>query len=292
MENSRLLHTADGATLSYRLFRGSSAQQPLIVLLHGMASNMTRWSEFSEHTKLKKHWDILQPDLRGHGESFWRGRLDMDIWCEDLRAILDAEGYRQAVLIGHSLGAQVSMQFAARYPTRIRGMVLIDPVFYQALCGKMRRLSLLRSSAKGLALLIRLLNFLGLRRKLIPSRDLQKMDAITRAHFLNVGKQQEMLDLYSSPWEDLKYFPTASFLQELTEIIRPLPLLTSVPAPILALLSSAMTYTDPIKTRELLATHPRTEIVALNAYHWPLTENPVQVREAIENWCERLRNLG
>ncbi len=289
MENSCLLHTADGATLSYRLFREPTASKPLIVLLHGMASNMTRWSEFLEHTKLKEHWDILRLDLRGHGESFWRGRLSMDRWCDDLRAILDAEGYDQAVLVGHSLGAQVAVQFAARHPTRIRGVVLIDPVFSQALRGKMRRFSLLRSPAQGFATLIRLLNFLGLRRKLIPNRDLRKLDEITRANFLNVGKQQEMLDLYSSPWEDLKYFPSSSFLQELIEIIRPLPSLTSIPAPILALLSSAMTYTDPVKTRQILAAHPRTEIVALNAYHWPLTESPLQVREAIESWCERLR---
>ncbi|MBI3545319.1 MAG: alpha/beta hydrolase [Gammaproteobacteria bacterium] len=289
MENYRTLKTTDGATLSYRLLRSSSVQKPLIVLLHGMASNMTRWSEFLEHTKLKQHWDILRLDLRGHGESFWRGRLHMQLWCEDLRAILDAEGYDQAVLIGHSLGAQVAVNFGARYPQRMRGLVLIDPVFYQALRGKMRRFGLLRSCARGFTALIRLLNFFGLRRRSIPNRDLQKLDALTRERFLDVGKQKEMLELYSSPWEDLKYFPTASFIHELMEIIRPLPSLATIPAPILALLSSAMTYTDPVRTREILAAHPRTTIVALNAYHWPLTESPVQVREAIEDWCEQLR---
>ena len=70
-----------------------------------MASNMTRWSEFIEQTALKENWDILCPDLRGHGRSFARAGLDMESWCQDLMALLDAEGCDRAVLIGHSLGA-------------------------------------------------------------------------------------------------------------------------------------------------------------------------------------------
>jgi esterase len=288
IDTPRSLHTADGATLGYRLCRESAAPRRLIVLLHGVASNMTRWSEFVEFTTLKQSWDILRLDLRGHGESFWRGRLSLETWCDDLRAILDAEGREQALLIGHSLGAQVAVQFAARFPARVRGLVLIDPVFHEALRGALRTASRLRVLLRLLIGAIRLLNALGLRRRHLPRRDLRRLDETTRTKLLNRGKQQEMIALYSSPWEDLKYFPTASFLQELLEIIRPLPPLAAIPAPILALLSSGVTYTDPTVTRRLLASHPRTEIVTIDAYHWPLTENPLAVREAIERWCGRL----
>jgi pimeloyl-ACP methyl ester carboxylesterase len=40
---------------------------------------MSRWSEFVEHTSLKQTWDLLRPDLRGHGESFPRGRLSLTL---------------------------------------------------------------------------------------------------------------------------------------------------------------------------------------------------------------------
>ncbi len=66
-----------------------------------------------------------------------------------------------------------------------------------------------------------------------------------------------MVELYSSPWEDLKFFPVGSYLQELLEMIRPLPELSRIPAPILALLSTGITYTDPQITRTLLAENPR-----------------------------------
>jgi len=287
MEIHRTLVTPDGAVLGYRLWRGGTAPRRLIVLLHGVASNMTRWSEFVEFTTLKQSWDILRLDLRGHGESFRRGTLDADRWCEDLRNILDAEKCAQALLVGHSLGAQVAVQFAARFPARVRGLVLIDPVFHQALRGGMRTASRLKPLIRLLIGSIRLLNALGLRRRHIPNRDLRQLDEATRAKLLNLGKQEEMVALYSSPWEDLKFFPTASFLQELLEMVRPLPQLASLPTPILALLSTGITYTDPSVTRRILSGHPDMTIVTIDAYHWPLTEKPQAVREAIERWCER-----
>ena len=284
----RTLPTADGIMLGYRLFRGAAAPRRLIVLLHGVASNLSRWSEFVEHTSLKQTWDLLRLDLRGHGESFTRGRLGLEIWCRDLRDVLDAEGYDQALLIGHSLGAQVAVQFAARYPARVRGLVLIDPIFHQALRGGMRALSRLRPAVSPLVGLIRLLNALGLYRRHLPTRDLRKLDEKTRQDLLAAGKQKEMIELYSSPWEDLKFFPLASFLQELIEIVRPLPALAEIKVPILALLSSGITYTDPGITQKMLAGNTQVQTVTVDAYHWPLTEKPQQVREAIEKWCEQL----
>lgn len=288
MEMFRTLSAADGATLGYRLFRGASSPRRLMVLLHGVASNMSRWSEFVEHTSLKETWDLLRLDLRGHGESFMRGRLSLKIWCRDLRDILDAEGCEQALLVGHSLGAQVAVQFAVLYPSRVRGLVLIDPIFHQALRGGMRVLSWFRPAASLLAALIRLLNRLGLYRRNLPSRDLRQLDEKTRRELLAPGKQNEMIELYSSPWEDLKYFPIASFMQEVIEITRPLPPLKTIEAPVLVLLSSGITYTSPEVTHRVLAECPQAQTVTIEAYHWPLTENPVLVRKTIEQWCEHL----
>ena len=288
MEVLRSLRTIDGTTLGYRLLREAATPRRLIVLIHGVASNMTRWSEFVEHTTLKQSWDIMRLDLRGHGESFTRGKLGMEYWCKDLRDILDAEGYDQAVIIGHSLGAQVAMQFTARYPARVRGLALIDPVFHQALRGSLRIMSLLRPAIESLVCLIRLLNMLGLRRRHIPGRDLRRLDEKTRESLLAAGKKQDMIELYSSPWEDLKFFPVAGFLQELLEITRPLPPLAQIKIPVLALLSSGVTYTSPDVTHRMLAECPQIQTETIDAHHWPLTESPEQVRSAIEQWCQRL----
>lgn len=100
----RNLRRPDGANLAYGITRGAAARL-LLVLIHGVASNMTRWSEFTEQTTLAQTWDLMRLDLRGHAGSLWRGRISMEIWCDDLAAILDAEGYDRAVVGGHCLGA-------------------------------------------------------------------------------------------------------------------------------------------------------------------------------------------
>lgn len=287
MDLVRTLQSPDGVALGYRLWRADGPARGLVVLLHGMASNRTRWSEFIENTILKQSWDILCPDLRGHGTSFTRGRLDMDTWCQDLSAVLEAEGYDQALIVGHSLGAQVAVHFAARHPANVSGLVLIDPLPHEALRGSMGMARRVRPLIQGLVAVLLFLNRLGLRRRRIPIRDLRQLDEQTRTSLLQTGRKQEMIALYSSPWVDLGYFPAASFLQELLEMIRPLPL-EQVKAPILALLSSGITYTDPEITRAVFSRHPLASTLSVDAYHWPLTESPEQVRAAIEQWCARI----
>ncbi|MFQ5938372.1 MAG: alpha/beta fold hydrolase [Acidiferrobacterales bacterium] len=289
MEVARSLTAQGDITIHYRLWRQNERRRPLIVLLHGMASNITRWSEFMEYTSLKNDWDMLRVDLRGHGESFYRGKLSAPIWCLDLVRILDAEGYSKALLIGHSLGAQIAMQFAHTYWQRASGLVLIDPVLGKASRGITLWAIRLRPLIRFLIFVIRTLNRLGLRRRLIGKRDLRALDQKMRATLLAAGKLEQMVREYSSPWPDLKHFPTASYLEEILEMVRPLPALAEINVPVLVVLSKGVTYTDPAITRELIAQFPRASTVVIDAYHWPLTERPVEVREAIEAWCVTIK---
>lgn len=288
MEEPCLHVMPDGTSLAYRLWRAAhNPTRRVLVLLHGVASNLTRWSEFVEHTRLKESWDLLRSDLRGHGGSFTRGRLGLEIWRDDLLELLDAERYERAVLVGHSLGAQVALHFAARYPERSAGLVLIDPLLRAALRGVAAWVPPLAPLLKTLVALIRALNLLGLRRRHIPSRDLRRLDELVRAQLLAAGRQEEFVARYTSAWEDLKYFPTAHYLQELIEVTRPVPPLAHLRLPVLALLSRGVTFTDPERMRQVLAALPNVELVDIDAYHWPLTERPAEVREAIEDWCAR-----
>lgn len=288
MEAPHLLKTDDGVTLHYRLWRPTEhgrERRPLLVLLHGMASNLTRWSEFVEHTTLKDQFDILRVDLRGHGESFTRQPIGMEIWSRDLAALLDAQGYERAIIVGHSLGANVALWFATLYPARVTALTLIDPVFTEALRGSPLWIHRCAPLLHALIAITRLLNRLGLRRKQIPNRDLRKLDEDARASLLGAGREQDFVKHYTSPLADIQYFSTAHYLKEFLEITRPIPRLQEIQAPVLALISRAVTFTDIETTRAVLTRCPHSQIATLTAYHWPLTERPVEVRRAIEDWC-------
>lgn len=88
---------------------------------------------------------------------------------------------------------------------------------------------------------------------------------------------------YVSPWHDLKHFPTASFLKEVIETLRPLPPLDDIEVPVL--LFQGETYADPVRTRRAIERFQDVTTVTIDAHHWPLTEKPVEVRERIEKWC-------
>src|SRR6185436_9271985 len=69
---------------------------------------------------------VLLFDKRGTGLSDPVKRLpSLDERMDDLRAVLDAAGSRQAVLLGFSEGGALCMLFAAAYPDRVRGLVLV-----------------------------------------------------------------------------------------------------------------------------------------------------------------------
>jgi esterase len=140
-----------------------STQTP-IVFLHGLASNRTRWNEFIRETSLSTSRDLIAVDLRGHGESITRRAFSLEVWSDDLAAVLDAEQREDTLLIGHSLGAQAALHFALAHPNRVAGLVLIDPIFREAVAPAKRNYVRFGPLFQFAARAIRMLNRLGIHR--------------------------------------------------------------------------------------------------------------------------------
>ncbi|MBZ0126726.1 MAG: alpha/beta hydrolase [Rhodocyclaceae bacterium] len=273
----------DGAAIAYRLRRPGAPRRTL-VLLHGLASNLTRWSEFVATTRLAESWDILRLDLRGHGGSLWRGRIGIDAWCADLAGLLQAEGVPQAVLVGHCLGANAAMHFAHRSPGTVAGLVLIEPMFRQALRGPLARVAALRPLLAVLAPVLRGMAALGLHRRHLEQLDLAALDREARAAMLRAGgtfPEQR----YASPWQDLRSLPVSAYCQDLLAVTAPLPALPMLQVPVLAILSTGAAFSDPQLTAHLLSPLPDCRTVRFEARHWIPTEQPEAMRDAIEAWC-------
>ncbi len=286
-EQAQLLARPDGVRIAYRR---SEARRPAgrapVMLLHGLASNMTRWSEFVERTTLAEGRDVIRVDLRGHGDSPTRGRVSLELWSDDLLALLDALSATRALLVGHSLGAQVALACASRAPQRVAALVLIDPVFRPALRGRWKLLARAAPLFVAAAALVRGLNALGLRRQRIAPLDLRALDALARESLGSPEAEAEFIRRYSSTRADLRTFRTAHYLQELVEMFRPVAAPESVAVPTLVLLSTGATFADLDATRQIAARYPRGEVRLIECHHWPLTERPEEVRAAIEQWCK------
>lgn len=288
-EVARELDAGAGVRIAYRVLRAQSRTPAgVVVLLHGLASNLTRWSEFIEATALAERWDLIRVDLRGQGDSMTRRSIGLDLWRDDLAAIVAAEGHARAVLVGHSLGAQLAMHAAATRPDFVQAVALIDPVFGAALHGHWARIARLSPLFAVAAKLTRALNAIGLHRSSLPPRDLHELDREARRALASPGGEAAFVKRYTSTSADLRHVPLAVYLQGLVELFHVVPDLKLIACPVLVLLSRGGTFADIAETERIARGFQHGELVEIDCHHWPLTERPVDVRTAIERWCAEL----
>jgi pimeloyl-ACP methyl ester carboxylesterase len=113
----------DGLTLHARDWGGSG--QP-VVLLHGLASNARIWDGVASRLA-GAGLRVVALDQRGHGSSDQPGDgYDFGSVGRDLAAALAGLGLERPVLVGHSWGANVALQYAADRPGQVAGLALVD----------------------------------------------------------------------------------------------------------------------------------------------------------------------
>lgn len=97
--------------------------KPVLVFLHGAGMSHGVWasllSSFFETPA------VLAPDLPGHGRSDGPLLPDIATMAEWLERLLETAGVRQACLVGHSMGALVALETAARCPERVQSLALL-----------------------------------------------------------------------------------------------------------------------------------------------------------------------
>lgn len=280
------MRAADGVELAYRRWQPVAERGPPLVLLHGAASNSTRWWHFVGSSRLRGGHALLRPDLRGHGQSIWRGPAGMAQWCDDLDALLRHEGHERAFVAGHCLGANLAMNFAARHPRRCAGLLLVEPMARQALTGTLARLQPWLPLLRAAVLVLRGANAVGLYRRHLQPVDLEQLDRGVQQASDRAAGDRAMRRRYASPWHDLRTLPSAQYLGNLIEVLRPLPL-AGVACPSLLILSRGRLMADPQRTRQALADLPGVEFTELDAHHWIPTEQPDALRQCIDDWVQR-----
>lgn len=100
------------------------SELPTIVFLHGSGMDRTVWTlqtrYFAHHGR-----NVLAVDLPGHGRSAGPALETIEALADWVVALLDAAKLDKAALVGHSLGALVALEAAARAPTRVWALALL-----------------------------------------------------------------------------------------------------------------------------------------------------------------------
>ena len=112
----------NGVDIAYQ----QMGEGPDLVFVHGLAASRAFW--FLHYAvPLSKHFRITLYDLRGHGYSgVPASGYDAVTLSKDLAELIDHLGIESCILIGHSYGGGVALEYAGRHPTRVSQLVIMD----------------------------------------------------------------------------------------------------------------------------------------------------------------------
>ncbi|MFF2178335.1 alpha/beta fold hydrolase [Lysinibacillus sp. NPDC058147] len=113
--------------MKQNMYQWGDSQNPTFIFLHGIGSTGLA---FGELAKQLPEYHIVSFDLPGHGyakaleeeKAYFPSNL-----IEDIEETINQQlGNTTHYLIGHSFGADLALHYAAKYPKRIKGIILLD----------------------------------------------------------------------------------------------------------------------------------------------------------------------
>jgi pimeloyl-ACP methyl ester carboxylesterase len=111
----------DGKKINY----AKAGKGKCVVFLHGFLENLTIWDDFAG--ELADHFKVIQIDLPGHGKTDVFGKIHtMTLMASAVNTVLEKEGIQDAVLVGHSMGGYVTMEYAKMFSHHLRGICLFN----------------------------------------------------------------------------------------------------------------------------------------------------------------------
>jgi pimeloyl-ACP methyl ester carboxylesterase len=118
---SRFAKSGDAKVHYKSLGEGDTA----VVFVHGWCCDHTVWRE--QAAALNGKARLIFIDLPGYGKSD-KPKIDytMDVFAKGIEAVLQDAGVAHAVLVGHSMGTPVVVQFYRLFPAKTKGLVFVD----------------------------------------------------------------------------------------------------------------------------------------------------------------------
>ncbi len=123
------VRSADGTTLALYRWEPAGASRGDVVLIHGFAEHMGRYEEVGGWFATAGY-RVTGVELRGHGESAGK-RGFVRAWSEyleDVDAVVAATGAREVVVVAHSMGGLVALDWLRLNAGRARAAVLSAPL--------------------------------------------------------------------------------------------------------------------------------------------------------------------
>lgn len=113
---------SNDTTIDYKSYGNGPVN---LLFVHGSYIDQTYWAEQVKY--FEKDFSVITLDLAGHGKS-GRERKNWSIegFADDVVNVIKALDLKNVILVGHSLGSDVNLIAASKFPEPIIGFVIVD----------------------------------------------------------------------------------------------------------------------------------------------------------------------
>ncbi|KAJ3361080.1 hypothetical protein GGF32_007767 [Allomyces javanicus] len=272
---------------------GEPATGDPVLILHGLFGSKANWRTMAQN-QLPAHLttprNVIPVDLRNHGTSPHTPHMDYASMAADVTQLAASLPANHATLMGHSLGGRVAMVAAITHPDLFRRLIVVDV----APCAMPPSTSFVR--------------YLEIMQEIDAARVHSRRDAhrlmesavpdINLRHFL-------LTNLVPDPNEAgvMKFrvnLPTiAQFMPTMWKFTLPQQDGTPAPAhaavydrPALFVRGTRSGYIQDAHLDKIKAWFPRSEVVDMDAGHWPHAERPNEFANVVGEWISRTDGEG
>lgn len=95
-----------------------------IIILHGLYGASDNWVGIAKG--ISKEFSVFIPDHRNHGNSPHSNEFSYDCLVDDLNKFIENNKIENPIIIGHSMGGKVAMNYNSKHPNMINKLIIID----------------------------------------------------------------------------------------------------------------------------------------------------------------------
>ena len=261
---------ANGIKLHY-LDYGVAGRPPLLCV-HGAAAH-AHWFDFVAPGLVPDH-HVYALDLRGHGDSAWaeQATYTTPMFAQDLNAVVEQLDLRDFVLIGHSMGGMISLQYAATYPGRATRLIIVDTSMLMPL----QRVRAMREFGMTPASSYASRDDLVARYRLNPPETQIAAPAIIRHMAMHSGKQGS-----DGRWQHKADRRVYAEAQQIAGV----PLWANIKIPALVIRGERSTRYRPPEVAEIRAQAPQVQVAEIPASNHHITlDNPLAFIDVVQTF--------